>query len=94
MEYVFEMSDNGNGTDRATWGDMATTSKNGASCSLARKIVATGAEDGTVVLVRAGKVLMNINSLYGWATQSYSEGATVRLARVKYREFDKPFVGA
>lgn len=89
MEYVFEMDDAGNGMDRATWGDMTTTSKNGASCALARKIVATGAEDGTVALTRAGRVVMNINSLHGWATQSYSEGAAARLSRVKYREFDK-----
>ena len=89
MEYVFEMEDAGNGMDRATWGDFEATSKNGASCALARKVVAAGEEDGTVALTRGGRVVMQINSLHGWATQSYSEGDTRRIARVKYREFDK-----
>lgn len=75
MEYRFVMDDKGSGTDRASWGDYEASSKNGASCKLARVLVEAGMTDGPVVLVgKDNRSRIEIASMHEWAKKTFLEG--------------------
>lgn len=75
MEYRFKMIDTGSGMDRASWGNYEASSKNGASCKLARILVDAGFEDGRVTLVGSDdKPRFEIRSLHEWAKKTFLEG--------------------
>lgn len=75
MEYRFVMDDKGAGTDRASWGDYEASSKNGASCKLARVLVEAGMPDGPMVLVgKDNRARVEIASMHEWAKKTFLEG--------------------
>lgn len=72
--YKFTMKTRSDGQDEASCGDLVAVSRNGASCKLARMMVAQGMVDGPVTLMSGDTVSMEFPSLYWLAGKTYSEG--------------------
>lgn len=72
--YKFTMKTRSDGQDEASCNGLVAISRNGASCKLARMMVAEGMEDGPVVLMSGDTVSMEFTSLYWLAGKTYSEG--------------------
>lgn len=72
--YKFAMKTRPDGQDEAICGDKRSISRNGASCKLARMMVAEGMENGPVTLMSGDTVSMEFPSLYWLAGKTYSEG--------------------
>lgn len=72
--YQFTMKTRHDGQDEASCGDLVAVSRNGASCKLARMMVAEGMEDAPVALMVGDTVSMEFPSLSWLAVKTYSEG--------------------
>lgn len=72
--YKFTMKTRSDGQDEASCGGLVAVSRNGASCKLARMMVAEGMKDGPVVLMSGDTVNMEFPSLHWLAGKTYSEG--------------------
>lgn len=72
--YQFAMKTSPDGQDEASCGDLVAVSRNGASCKLARMMVADGMEDAPVTLMSGGTVSMEFPSLFWLAGKTYTEG--------------------
>ncbi len=72
--YKFTMKTRSDGQGEASCNGLVAISRNGASCKLARMMVAEGMEDGPVVLMSGDTVSMEFPSLYWLAGKTYSEG--------------------
>lgn len=72
--YQFTMKTRSDGQDEASCGGLAAVSRNGASCKLARMMVAKGMDDAPVTLMSGDTVSMEFRSLYWLAGKTYSEG--------------------
>lgn len=72
--YTFMMKTRSDGQDEASCNGLVAISRNGASCKLARMMVAEGMKDEPVVLMSGDTVSMEFPSLYWLAGKTYSEG--------------------
>lgn len=72
--YKFTMKTRPDGKDEASCGDLVAASRNGASCKLARMMVAEGMVDAPVTLMSGDTVSMEFPSLYWLAGKTYTEG--------------------
>lgn len=72
--YQFTMKTRSDGQDEASCNGLVAISRNGASCKLARMMVAKGVADGHVVLMSGDTVSMEFPSLYWLAGKTYSDG--------------------
>ena len=72
--YKFTMKTRPDGKDEASCDGLVAVSRNGASCKLARMMVAEGMKDGPVALMSGDTVSMEFPSLYWLAGKTYSEG--------------------
>ena len=80
--YHFNIGTLTDGKDFAEWHGVKVTSRNGASCKLARLLVANGKDDEPATLWNGGTRSMVIPSLHGWAGKTYSGGdSTPRLIK-------------
>lgn len=86
--YKFTMKTRSDGQDEASCEDLVAISRNGASCKLARMMVAEGMKDGPVTLMSGDTVSMEFPSLHWLARKTYSEGQS----RPRMIDF-APFVG-
>lgn len=72
--YKFTMKTCPDGKDEASCNGMVAVSRNGASCKLARMMVADGMEDAPVTLMNGDTVSMEFPSLFWLAGKTYTEG--------------------
>ncbi|GBR03921.1 hypothetical protein [Acetobacter oeni] len=72
-EYCFIMSQRSDGMDMATFGKFSASSRNGASCKLARALVDAGAPDAPVRLMRGGRPVITCPSLRTLSEQTFTE---------------------
>ena len=72
--YKFTMKTRPDGQDEASCNGMVAVSRNGASCKLARMMVAEGMEDAPVTMMSGDTVSMEFSSLYWLAGKTYAEG--------------------
>lgn len=72
--YKFTMKTRSDGQDEASCGGLVAVSRNGASCKLARMMVAEGMVDRPVALMSGDTVSMEFPSLSWLAGKTYSEG--------------------
>lgn len=84
--YNFTMKTRSDGKDESSCGGMVAVSRNGASCKLARMMVAEGMEDAPVTLMSGDTVSMEFPSLSWLAGKTYSEGQN-RLRMVDFAAF-------
>ncbi|WEQ51186.1 hypothetical protein LV478_11660 [Komagataeibacter oboediens] len=73
--YRFQMSQRADGMDVATFGKLSEGSRNGASCKLARSMVALGLPDQPVELARGERVSLTYPSLHALAKLTFTESA-------------------
>lgn len=73
--YFFKMSQHADGRDEATFGQFSERSRNGASCKLARTLIAEGAPDAPVRLMRNGITVLEYSSLHALAGKTFTETA-------------------
>ena len=72
--YKFMMKTRPDGQDEASCSGMVAVSRNGASCKLARRMVAEGMEDAPVTLMSGDTSSMEFPSLFWLAGKTYTEG--------------------
>lgn len=73
--YFFKLDQQADGRDTASFGQFLETSRNGASCKLARTLVSKGAPDAPVRLTRNGVMVLEYNSLHALAEKTFTETA-------------------
>ncbi|NHN93793.1 hypothetical protein [Acetobacter sicerae] len=72
-EYRFQMTQRADGMDIARFGKFEASSRNGASCKLARILVEAGANDAPVLMMRGTVACVRYRSLHWLATKTISE---------------------